>query len=224
MIVGASLATASSVMYNSSPDAFPKIAKISKYELANCTDPASPIYDPAVLKAYGKVPDIQNASHLNEFTSKLRNIRDESWDETNFYPNGSVIQYGSSPTRGYFWIELYDDGRKEITYSQIYLNEIYSIVERYALENGIEDVPVVFTLTNQTSMIGFTEFPFYFYDIDNETKKEIHKPKQEQKTYETRNQTLLDSKIGSKQTPALGIWESLSMIFGVILIQIKKIQ
>jgi hypothetical protein len=138
LIEGTTFTNAANVMYSSTDvDSFQKMANLSEYQLTNCTNPASPIYDPAVLKAHGKVPVIKNASQLNEFASRLRKIRESSWKEIDFYPNGSIIQYGSDPARGYFLIELYDDWKKETVYSETDTREIYNIVERYALKTGI---------------------------------------------------------------------------------------
>lgn len=146
---------------------FEKLAALSQYGIENWTDPASPIYDPAVLKAYGKVPPINNSMELNVFADKLRSVRENSWNEISFYPNGSVVLYGADPVRGYFLVELYDDRRGKIAYSDNDTREIYDIIDKYTLENGIENVPVAFTLTNDASIVGFVEFPVYWYDVED---------------------------------------------------------
>jgi len=163
------LAPASAVSVNlgsTSGDVFERVAALSQYGIENWTDPESPIYDPAVFKAYGKVPPIHNATQLNEFAYNLRSVRENSWDEIEFYPNGHVVRYGGGPDRGYFLVELYDDGT---AYSEKHTQKIYDIVNKHALENGIEDVPVVFTLTRDTSTIGYAEFPVYLYDIEDDS-------------------------------------------------------
>jgi hypothetical protein len=148
------------------PGLFERIDSLSQYGIENWTNPESPIYDPAVFKAYGKVPPIHNATQLNEFAYNLRSVRESSWDEIEFYPNGHVVRYGGGPDRGYFLIELYDDGT---AYSEKHTQKIYDIVDKYALERGIQNVPVAFTLTKDTSIIGYAEFPVYLYDIDDDS-------------------------------------------------------
>jgi hypothetical protein len=146
------------------PGLFERVDALSQYGIENWTNPESPIYDPAVFKAYGKVLPIHNATQLNDFAYNLRSVRESSWDEIEFYPNGHVVRYGGGPDRGYFLVELYDDGT---AYSEKHTQKIYDIVDKYALEKGIQNVPVAFTLTKDTSIIGFVEFPVYLYDIDD---------------------------------------------------------
>ncbi|MCQ6963496.1 hypothetical protein [Methanolobus chelungpuianus] len=168
LIIGITQASAFNVTYSSTDnEIFERITTLSQNGVKNCTNPESPIYDSSVVKAYGNVPFINNASQLNEFTDKLRHVRENSWKEIDFYPNGSIVRYGSDPSRGYFLIELYDNG--EGNYSEEDTREIYDIVEKYAIKNGVEDIPVVFTLTKETDFIGFVEYPVYRYDIDNKT-------------------------------------------------------
>ncbi|WP_407356150.1 hypothetical protein [Methanolobus sp. WCC5] len=168
LIIGITQASAFNVTYSSIDNGiFERITTLSQNGIKNCTNPESPIYDSSVVKAYGNVPFISNASQLNEFTDKLRHVRENSWQEIDFYPNGSIVRYGSDPSRGYFLIELYDNG--EGNYSEEDTREIYDIVEKYAIKNAIEDIPVVFTLTKETGFIGFLEYPVYRYDIDNKT-------------------------------------------------------
>lgn len=192
---------------------FERIAALSQYGLENSTNPESPIYDPSVVKAYGKVPLIHNANQLNAFADKLRDIREGSWNEIDFYPDSSVVRYGSDPSRAYFLIELYDYGKDN--YSENDTREIYDIVEKYAIENGIEEVPVVFTLTKETEIIGFAEFPVYLYDLDNKPIEEITS---------TNNSTNSTNNAGSyetQSTPALGILASCLPV-AVACIVIKK--
>ncbi|MDI3486324.1 MAG: hypothetical protein PWQ51_2351 [Methanolobus sp.] len=171
LIIGMPHANAFNVTSSSTDnELFEIITTLSQYGIENCTNPESPIYDSSVVKAYGNVPSINNATQLNEFTGKLRYVREKSWNEIDFYPNGSIVRYGSDPSRGYFLIELYDDG--EGNYSEEDTREIYNIVEKYAVIDGVEDIPVVFTLTKETDIIGFVEYPVYRYDIDNKTTEE----------------------------------------------------
>lgn len=181
---------------------YERIAALSQYGLENCTNPESPIYDPSVVNAYGNVPIIHNASQLNEFADKLRNVRESSWDEIDFYPNGSIVRYGSDTSRGYFWIELYDNRNEK--YSENDTREIYEIVEKYSIKNGIENIPVVFTLTNETEIIGFMEFPIYRYDVDNNSGEEI------ENLNDTENSSLPEE--NNKQTPAHGVLISIILV------------
>ena len=169
VIILAGITPSSAVSVNlgsTDPGLFDRIDSLSQYGIENWTDPESPIYDPAVFKAYGKVPPIHNATQLNEFAYNLRSVRESSWDEIEFYPNGHVVRYGCDPHRGYFLVELYDDGT---AYSEKHTQKIYDIVDKYALERGIQNVPVVFTLTKDTSTIGYAEFPVYMYDLDDDS-------------------------------------------------------
>ncbi|MDY0385529.1 MAG: hypothetical protein RBT65_00075 [Methanolobus sp.] len=181
---------------------YENIAVLSQYGLENCTNPESPIYDPSVVNAYGKVPLIHNASQLNGFADKLRIIRENSWNEIDFYPNGSIVRYGSGTSRGYFWIELYDKGNEK--YSENDTRKIYEIVEKYSIKNGVENIPVVFTLTNETEIIGFMEFPIYWYDVDNNSGEEI------ENLNDIENSSLPEE--NNKQTPSHGVLISIILV------------
>jgi hypothetical protein len=169
VIVLAGITPSSAVSVNlgsTDPGLFERVAALSQYGIENWTNPESPIYDSAVFKAYGKVPPIHNATQLNEFAYNLRSVRESFWDEIEFYPNGHVVRHGGGPDRGYFLVELYDDGT---AYSEKHTQKIYDIIDKYALETGIQNVPVAFTLTKDTSIIGFVEFPVYLYDIGDDS-------------------------------------------------------
>ena len=205
LLTGITPSSAVSVNLDSTdPGLFERVAALSQYGIENWTDPASPIYDPAVFKAYGKVPPIRNATQMNEFADKLRSSRDSSWNEIDFYPNGHVVQYGSDPRCGYFYITLYNDGT---AYSEKHTQKIYDIVDKYALENGIEDVPVVFVLTN-SMYVGSFEFAYLMYDLEDE-------PAEENVSLEqiTEDANLPETNITNKQTPALGVLSSLLAVF-----------
>ena len=168
LIIGTPQTSAFNVTSSSNDnEIFERINTLSQYGIENCTNPESPIYDASVVKAYGNVPVIDNASQLNEFADKLKHVRESSWEEIDFYPNGSIVRYGSDTSRGYFLIELYDD--RGGNYSEEDTREIYDIVEKYAMKDGVEDIPVVFTLTKETDIIGFVEYPVYRYDVNNMT-------------------------------------------------------
>ncbi len=196
-----------------SGDVFERVAALSQYGIENWTDPASPIYDPAVLKAYGKVPPIHNATQMTEFAEKLRLVRENSWNETDFYPNGPVVLYGSGPTRGYFLVELYDDGRGKNAYTESDTREIYNIIDKYALTEGIKDIPVAFTLINDTRIVGFLEFPVYMYDVEDGAAEENASLEQI-----TEDANLQETNSTNKQTPALGVLSSLLAVFVIGLV------
>lgn len=219
LIEGATFTNAANVIYSSNEvGSFQKVIDLSEYGLANCTNPASSIYDPAVLKAYGKVPAIQNASQLNEFASKLRMIRESSWEEVDFYPNGSVVQYGSDPARGYFFIELYDSG--ETVYFETDIKEIYNILDKHAIELGIQDIPVVFTLTKQTDLIGFMENPDLVYDLDNKSMEEINTNQVQSR--DITEVEKLNKSSANGQVPAIGTGGSLIVLFTISMILNRK--
>lgn len=135
------------------------LSKLNEESLTNCTNPESPVYDPNVLKAYGNVPVIKNASQLAEFSSTLQDVRDSSIREAKsyLYPDGPIVDYGTGPMPGYFLIKLYDYGGNKTAYSEKELKEIYNIVERNAIKVGIDEVPVIFCLWDKTAMFCFPE-------------------------------------------------------------------
>jgi hypothetical protein len=214
LLAGITNASAVSVSLDSTRgNVFERVAALSQYGIENWTDPASPIYDPAVFKAYGKVPPIHNATQMTKFAGKLRSVRENSWNETDFYPNGPVVLYGSGPTRGYFLVELYDDGRGKKAYTESDTREIYNIIDKYALKEGIKDVPVAFTLINDTRIVGFLEFPVYMYDVEDEPAEE--NASLEQITEDT---NLQGTNSTNKQAPALGVLSSLLAVFVIGLV------
>ena len=73
------------------------LSKLNEESLTNCTNPESPIYDPNVLKAYGKIPVIKNTTQLAEFNSTLQTVRDNSIREVKpyLYPKGPIVDYGA---------------------------------------------------------------------------------------------------------------------------------
>ncbi|AFV24187.1 hypothetical protein Mpsy_1981 [Methanolobus psychrophilus R15] len=222
LLTGVAHASAVSVNLGStSGDVFERVAALSQYGIENWTNPDSPIYDPAVFKAYGKVSPIHNATQMNEFADKLRSIRENSWNETDFYPNGPVVLYGSGPTRGYFLVELYDDGRGKKAYNESDTREIYNIIDKYALKGGIKDVPVAFTLINDTRIVGFLEFPVYMYDVEDESMS--NNTSQELSTDNATFSNLQETNDTNKQTPALGILSGLLVVFVLGLVCRRKL-
>jgi len=169
------------------------LSKLNEESLANCTNPESPVYDPNVLKAYGSVPAIKNASHFAEFGSTLQAVRDSSIREAKpyLYPDGPIVDYGAGPMPGYFLIKLYDYGGNKTVYSETELKEIYRVVEKNAIETGLDEVPVIFCLWDKTAMFCFpenkpgfgkdvvqltdVEFPALFYYIVNSSSLQIIK-------------------------------------------------
>jgi hypothetical protein len=197
-----------------------RMIELSKYGIENLTNPGSPIYDPAVLKTYGKVPQLNNENPAPVCENKLRAIRDDSWQEISFYPSGPVIRYGSDPERYYFLIELYDDGRNGDTYTEKDTRKIYDIVDKYATQNDIKDVPVVFILTNETKIVEHINFPVYAYYLGNGAIEESIMPKQSTEIIEF--SAFLEGVNINKEAPALGVWESLLMILIVSIIWKRK--
>ncbi len=169
------------------------LSKLNEESLKNCTNPESPVYDPNVLKAYGNVPVIKNASQLVEFSSTLQDVRDSSIREAKsyLYPDGPIVDYGAGPMPGYFLIKLYDYGGNETAYSEKELKEIYNIVEKNAIRSGIDEVPVIFCLWDKTAMFCFpennsafgkdviqltdVEFPVFYYHIANSSSLQLIK-------------------------------------------------
>jgi len=197
-----------------------RIMELSNYGIENLTNPGSPIYDPAVLKTYGEFPPINKENPAPVYENKLRTIRDDSWQEISFYPSGPVIRYGSDPERYYFLIELYDDGRNGETYTEKDTRGIYDIVDKYAIQNGITDVPVVFILTNETKIVEYINFPVYIYHIGDGVIEESTMPKQSTEIIEL--SAFQEGVNINKQAPALGVWESLLMILIVSFIWKRK--
>ncbi|MCK9331402.1 MAG: hypothetical protein M0Q94_16140 [Candidatus Cloacimonetes bacterium] len=116
------------------------------------------------MNAYGKVPTINTSSQLIEFSSKLQIVRNNSIHEMkpHLYPDGPIVDYGAGHMPGYFLIKLYDYGGNKTTYSENELKEIYNIVEKYSIKDGITEVPVIFSLWDHTAI-------FYFPEEDNYT-------------------------------------------------------
>ncbi|WP_292462997.1 hypothetical protein [Methanolobus sp.] len=217
LLTGIAHASAVSVNLDStSGDVFERVAALSQYGIDNWTDQDSPIYDPAVFKAYGEVPPIHNATQMNEFADKLRSVRENSWNETDFYPNGHVVQYGSDPRCGYFLITLYNDGT---AYSEKHTQKIYDVVDKYAIKNGIEDVPVVFVLTNSTD-VGYAEFAYMMYDLEDESTD--NNTSQELSTANTTISNISETNTTSKSIPLPGILGSLLAVFLAGLIGRRK--
>ncbi|WP_292462998.1 hypothetical protein [Methanolobus sp.] len=206
-------ASALNVKYGSGDSLVQEAATLSQYGIENWTDPASPIYDPAVFKAYGKVPPIRNGTQLNEFANKLRNIRDSSRGEIDLYPHGHVVEYGTTPINAYFYVGLYADGT---AYSEKHTKKIYDIVNKHAIENGVEDVPVVFSLTNDTSFLYAGEVYEYAYVLDEESIEENSSLEQNSQNVLASN--LQDTNDTNKQTPALGVLSSLLAVFVIGLV------
>ncbi|MCC4770806.1 hypothetical protein FXV91_11615 [Methanosarcina sp. DH2] len=135
------------------------LSKLNEESFKNCTNPESPIYDPNVLKAYGSVPAVKNASQLAEFSSTLQTVRDSSIREVKpyLYPDGPIVNYGAGPMPGYFLIKLYDYKGNKTVYSEAELKEIYNIVEKNAIKAGLDEVPVIFCLWDKTAIFYFSE-------------------------------------------------------------------
>jgi hypothetical protein len=135
------------------------LSKLNEESLTNCTNPESPIYDPNILKAYGKMPAIKNTTQLAEFSSKLETVRNNSIYQMKpyLYPNGPIVDYGSGYMPGYFLIKLYDYGDNKTVYSETELKEIYNIVQKYAFKAGIDKVPVIFSLWDKPAIFYFPE-------------------------------------------------------------------
>jgi hypothetical protein len=174
------------------------LSKLNEESLTNCTNPESPIYDPNVLKACGKVPVIKNTTQLAEFNSTLQTVRDSSIREVKpyLYPNGPIVDYGAGSMHGYFLIKLYDYEGNKTVYSETELKEIYRIVEKYAFEAGTDEVPVIFCLWDKTAIFYFPEnnssfdgnmfgkdvvqltnieFPVFYYNIASPSSLQIIK-------------------------------------------------
>jgi len=167
------------------------LSKLNEESLTNCTNPESPVYDPNVLKAYGNVPEIKNASQLAEFSSTLQAVRDSSIHEVKsyLYPDGPIVDYGAGHMPGYFLIKLYDYEGNKTVYSEKELKEIYNIVEKNAIKAGIDEVPVIFCLWDKTAMFYFpedspafgkdviqltdVEFPVFYYYMVNSSSLQL---------------------------------------------------
>ena len=169
------------------------LLNLNKESLKNCTNLESPIYDPNILKAYGNVPTIKNTSQLDDFSSILQAIRDNSIREVKpyLYPDGPIVNYGAGSMPGYFLIRLYDYEGNKTVYPETELKEIYDIVEKNAIEVGLDEVPVIFCLWDKTTMFYFPEnnptfgkdvvqltdvrFPVRFYYLSNSSSLQIIK-------------------------------------------------
>lgn len=146
--------------YYTSDKALSYLSELENESIINFTNPDSSIYNQNVIKVYGQIPNIENASQLAEYIKTLRKVRDDSYDEisTSLYPEGPIVLYGYNTISGYFAIDLYNyDG--QASYSEEEIDNIYNVVKNQANENGIDNIPVVFYLTNNTGATGY-------YDID----------------------------------------------------------
>ena len=179
--------------HNNPEETISLLSKLSEESLKNCTNPESPIYDPNVLKAYGSVPAIKNASQLSEFSSTLQGVRDSSIREVKpyLYPDGPIVNYGAGSMPGYFLIKLYDYEGNKTVYSETELKEIYRIVEKNAIKAGLDEIPVIFCLWDKTAMFCFPEnkprfgkdvvqltdvtLPTFFYYMSNSSSLQIIK-------------------------------------------------
>lgn len=206
------------------------LSKLKEESLTNCTNPESPIYDPNVLKAYGKIPVIKNATQLAEFSSKLETVRNNSiyQIEPYLYPNGPIVDYGSGYMPGYFLIKLYDyEGNKNV-YSETEFKEIYNIVEKYALKAEIDEVPVIFSLWDKTAIFYFPENnsslsedviqitdinnPIFYYNVSNSSSlKEIKNDSLDSSNINNSNGNKSDDKIFA---PGFGLLGSLICLYG----------
>ncbi len=197
-----------------------RIIELSNYGIENLTNPGSPIYDPAVLKTCGEFPSLNKENPAPVYENKLRTIGDDSWQEMSFYFSELVMRYGSDPKGCYILIELYDDGRNGETYTEKDTGKIYDIVDKYATLNGITDVPVVFILTNETTIVEYINFPVYvYYPRDGAVEESIML---KQSTGVIELSAFQEGVNINKQAPSLGVWESLLMILIVSFIWKRK--
>ncbi|ATU08021.1 hypothetical protein [Methanohalophilus portucalensis] len=144
-------------------------------KISSFTNPASNIYDPNVIKVYGELPEIENTGQLVSYIYTLRDIRANSYDKIgpDFYPEGDVVLYGYNTATGYFAIDLYRNDNNT-TYSDEEIEKIYNIIKEEADKNGIENIPVVFRLTNNIDAVGYYDVNFGSLDETLEDNKEAN--------------------------------------------------
>ena len=99
-----------------------------------------------VLAIYGKIPEIKEEVEYYNWWISISNISDSVLNEgamkNHLYANGScVIGYGPQ-SDGYILISIYDGYEDKLESKDI--EEIASIFEKYAKEENISDVPLVF--------------------------------------------------------------------------------
>jgi hypothetical protein len=206
------------------------LSKLNEESLTNCTNPESPIYDPNVLKAYGKIPAIKNATQLAEFSSKLETVKNNSIYQIKpyLYPNGPIVDYGSGYMPGYFLIKFYDYEGNKTVYSETEFKEIYNIVKKYALKAGIDQVPVIFSLWDKTAIFYFPENnstlggdviqitdiknPIFHYNVSNASSlKDIKNDSLNSSNINNSNGNKSDDK---RLAPGFGLLGSLICLYG----------
>jgi hypothetical protein len=99
-----------------------------------------------VLAIYGKIPEIKEEVEYYNWWISISNISDSILNDgamkNHLYANGScVIGYGPQ-SDGYILISIYDGYENKLESKDI--EEIAFIFEKYAKEENISDVPLVF--------------------------------------------------------------------------------
>jgi hypothetical protein len=99
-----------------------------------------------VLAIYGKIPEIKEEAEYYNWWISISNISDSILDDdaikNHLYANGNcIIGYGPQ-SEGYILISIYDSYEEKLESKDI--EEIAFIFEKYAKEENISDVPLVF--------------------------------------------------------------------------------
>ena len=100
-----------------------------------------------VIDIRGKIPKFENDTERNEWFKKLDELGDSLREKQSLkefkYPEGPVISYGYS-VYGYFFVDF----KKGFEYNETITEEIYEIIDEEAKKLGIEDIPVVFRISD----------------------------------------------------------------------------
>ena len=100
-----------------------------------------------VIDIRGKILKFENDTEKNEWFEKLDELEDSLREEQSLkefkYPEGPVISYGYN-IYGYFFVDF----KKGFEYNETVTEEIYEIIDEEAKKLGIEDIPVVFRISD----------------------------------------------------------------------------
>jgi hypothetical protein len=114
--------------------------------LEQITDSGSHVYDPTVLATAGKMPQISTEKecwqwYFRDSYAISDAVRD---DMASYFQNGVLLNMGVSPD-GYFEVRINEGS--DVNRDSL-MDELYTLIDREAMNIGINEVPVVFRLAN----------------------------------------------------------------------------
>ncbi|MDG6243463.1 MAG: cohesin domain-containing protein [Methanolobus sp.] len=114
--------------------------------LEQLTDSDSPVYDPTVLATAGKMPQINTEKecwqwYFRDSYAISDAVRD---DLLPYLQSGALLNMGVSPD-GYFEVRINEGANVD---RNSLMDEVYTLIDREAVNIGINEVPVVFRLAS----------------------------------------------------------------------------